>query len=79
MDRPSDTEPGDALDGAEVILLRKCISEIDRRQEDKLARLKRQYAQLQFIEREAERKKQVANDIADLREKIKSMGEIPCA
>jgi DNA repair exonuclease SbcCD ATPase subunit len=44
-----------------------------------LAKLRKQLAALEAIERELERKKQVINEIADIREKIKLKGEIPCA
>jgi DNA repair exonuclease SbcCD ATPase subunit len=47
--------------------------------EHTLAKLRKQLAALEAIERELERKKQVINEIADIREKIKLKGEIPCA
>jgi hypothetical protein len=45
----------------------------------KLGRLRKQLGALEAAERELELKKQVINDIADIREKIKAFGEIPCA
>jgi hypothetical protein len=45
----------------------------------KLGRLRKQLGALEAIEREHERKKQVMNDIISVREKIKDLGEIPCA
>jgi hypothetical protein len=45
----------------------------------KLRRLLKQLAALEAIEREHDRKVKVMNDIIDVREKIKAMGEIPCA
>jgi hypothetical protein len=47
--------------------------------ESKHKRLKAQLAKLEADERETERKKHIINEIADMREKIKSRGEIPCA
>jgi hypothetical protein len=47
--------------------------------EAKLGRLKKQLGALEAIEREHDRKIKVMNDIIDLREKIKLLGEIPCA
>jgi len=44
-----------------------------------LSKLRKQLAALEAIEREIERKKQVMNDIANIREKIKDLGEKPCA
>jgi hypothetical protein len=45
----------------------------------KLARLRKQLAALEAIEREHDRKIKVMNDIVDCRDKIKALGEIPCA
>jgi hypothetical protein len=47
--------------------------------ENMLQRLQKQLAALEAIEREHDRKIKVLNDIIDTREKIKAMGEIPCA
>jgi hypothetical protein len=45
----------------------------------KLAKLRKQLAALEAIEREHDRKIKVMNDIVDCRERIKALGEIPCA
>lgn len=73
---PSDVEPNGGPCREAVII---DLDEYRNNPERKLKLLREQYAVLKAEEDELERKKQVLNDIAHLREKIKERGEIPCA
>ena len=81
---PSDVEPNggpcrptlEAVECAVIVLdqYRKPTSN-----DAMLSRLRKQLDALEAKEREHERKLKVINDIAIIREKIKEMGEKPCA